>query len=306
MPATQFICPNGETVSFETCLAPNGCQSENRCSTVPYLRHISNQRPFTKVSPSSAGNGARMIYLKAIHEYAIAPYAMTWAVLGTAVHGLLAKHGITNNTLEEQFLQAADIEGTADLLEIDEMFPESYVLTDYKTFGSYKVAKCLGLEAHNEAIIDNRGNPVLLKSGKNKGKPKTKKVFTPTGKPDLANEMLQLNQYRILFELAGFPISRMQLQVIVRDGGLYIAKSRGVFENLYIIPILRMKDSDVVCFYANLQKQVDEAFKIGWAPRCSGTESWDGRRCDGYCEIRKYCKIMDAMEVADGRHIANG
>jgi hypothetical protein len=306
MPATRFICPNGGTVSFETCLAPNGCQSEHRCSTVPYLRHVSNQRPFTKVSPSSAGNGARMIYLKAIHEYAIAPYAMTWAVLGTAVHGLLAKHGITNNTLEEQFLQAANIKGTADLLEMDERSPGAFCLTDYKTFGSYKVAKCLGVEKVERFQWDEKGNLILLKSGKNKGKPKTKKVFTPTGKPDLANEMLQLNQYRILFESSGFPVSRMQLQVIVRDGGLYIAKSRGVFENLYIIPIPRMKDSDVVCFYANLQKQVDEAFKIGWAPKCSDAESWGGRRCEGYCEIVEHCKTMDAMEVADERYIANG
>ena len=48
---------------------------------------------------------------------------------------------------------------------------------------------------------------------------------------DMAAEELQINMYRIMFEDAGFPISRMQIMAIVRDGGTYIAESRGIGNN---------------------------------------------------------------------------
>jgi hypothetical protein len=181
----------------------------------------------------------------------------------------------------------------------------AYCITDYKTFGSYKVAKCLGLKPCERDLRDNEGNVVLLKSGKNKGKPKKIKTFLRTGEPDLKNETLQLNQYRILFEAAGFHVSRMRLQIIVRDGGLYIAKSRGVDKNMYIVEIPYMKNSDVVCYYAKLQADVDAAFATGYAPRCSDEESWDGKRCSGYCDVAHECMAM-GLEGSNDKRIVNG
>jgi len=169
----------------------------------------------------------------------------------------------------------------------------AFCLTDYKNFGSYKVAKCLGIEAHEENIIDKNGDIVLLKTGKNKGNPKTRKIYRQTGVPDLKNETLQLNQYRIMFEAIGFPVSRMNLQVIVRDGATYIAKSRGILKNMYVIDIPRMLDEDVSAYYKNLQYAVDNAFLTGWAPRCTSEESWDGRRCKGYCDVSAQCAAME-------------
>jgi len=297
MPATQFICPDGAKRNIKACLSHQGCRMSQRCATLPYLRHISNQRPFTRVSPSSAGNGPRYIYLKAIYEYAIDPLQMTWAVIGTAAHQLLAQHAIVENVLQEQRITHDDIEGIPDILEQDEFKPGSYLLTDYKTFGSYKVAKCLGIEATDEPVLDAHGKPIFLISGKNKGKPKTRKIFTKTAKPDLQNESLQLNQYRIMFEAAGFPVSRMQLQVIVRDGATYIAKSRGIDSNMYIIDIPRLSDASVYDFYRYLQFEVDEAFLNGWTRRCDCHESWQGRRCGGYCEVVEQCKQMDKMAI---------
>ena len=65
----------------------------------------------------------------------------------------------------------------------------------------------------------------------------------------------------------------MQLQVMVRDGGTYIAKSRGIDKNLYIIPIRILPDKEVLDFYDTLSGEVDEAFKTGHARKCNEWET---------------------------------
>ena len=43
-------------------------------------------------------------------------------------------------------------------------------------------------------------------------------------------------------------------------------------------------------------EEVDEAFKTGWIRRCNDWESWNGRRCKGYCEVAAACTEMDASQ----------
>ena len=43
----------------------------------------------------------------------------------------------------------------------------------------------------------------------------------------------QLNNYRMKFEQAGFDVDQMKVMCIVRDGNTHIARSRGVFRNIY-------------------------------------------------------------------------
>ena len=175
---------------------------------------------------------------------------------------------------------------------------EGYILTDHKTWGSFKVARALGIssEQKEETVIGDNGKPVILKSGPNKGQPKTVKKTTITqdaSKADLFAEELQLNRYRIFFEKAGYPVSKMLLQVIPRDGGTYIAKNRGINRNLYIIQIKRLHNKDVLSFYESLAAEVLEAFRTGYARLCSMRESWDRKRCtEDYCEVVEACKVM--------------
>ena len=294
MPAKFFKCPDNQTIPIADCLKLGGCRMGERCATIPYLKAVSFDREFRGVSPSMAGNGVRRIYLKAITNYVIDPMERTWSILGTAVHGKLSAMRYISNVLSEEKLSDGQTEGTADLLELDEEIPRFHILTDYKTFGSYKVAKCLGLTQEDVPLLNPGGSPILLKSGKNKGKPKTTSVIRcDPDKADLKFEALQVNRYRIFFEDNHFPISKMRLQIMVRDGGLYVARNRGITRNLYLIPIPRMNDTEVLFFYDQLQKAVDEAFAMGWAPHCSAEESWDGRRCDGFCEISEACQLMD-------------
>lgn len=296
MPAVGFICTDKEKIQFDKCF--KACRMGRRCATLAYLRLISYDREWRGVTPSMAGNGPRLEYLKKTKPYYIDPSDRVFAALGTGVHGKLALHTYNENILAEEPLSDDQTEGTPDCLEPDESKKDFYVLTDYKTWGSFKVAKALGIvkTTKDVPILDEEGNPILLKSGPNKGKPKTKKEHTfetqQRDVSDVLETMLQLNRYRILFEKSGFPISRIQVQACVRDGGTYIAKGRGIEQNLYLIPIAVIPDDIVLKPYNKLAKEIEEADKTGYIRKCNEWESWDGRRCDGYCDVAEYCKEM--------------
>jgi len=296
MPAKYFVCPDDEKIEIAKCLEKRGCRLQDRCATLPTLRLMGFDREWRGVSPSSAGNGPRLLYLKATTDYAINPNNRVWAVFGTSTHDKLSIHDF--NVLAEEKLADSQMSGIADLLEEDEYIDGSYILSDYKTWGSFKVAKAMGItsEKVDEPILDADGNLVLLRSGKNQGQPKTKQVTVISqnlSKIDMVNEELQLNRYRIFFEGKGFPISKMQIQIVSRDGGTYIAKGRGIDKNLYVIPVKRLPDSAVLDFYDILKAETDQAFKDGTAQKCNAGESWKGRRCtDQYCEVFEACQKL--------------
>ena len=297
MPAKWFKCPDGETIEIAKCLSHNGCRMAERCATRPFLRLVGYDREWRGVTPSAAGNGPRLLFLKAMTDYIIDPDSRVWAAFGTSTHEVLGIHKYSNDVMSEERFHDGEMGGTADVLEIDENDQKYFILTDYKTWGSYKVAKSLGIkvEKSEETLLDVEGNVVILKSGKNKGMPKTKKHSTITTDPasaDLKGEELQLNRYRLFFEANGFPVSKIQIQAIPRDGGTWIAQSRGVTKNLYIIPLKRLNNAYVLNFYRALKKEVNECFKTGYIRKCNQWESWEGRRCDGYCEVVSACKQM--------------
>lgn len=297
MPAKWFICPDNERIEINRCLSPGGCRMENRCATQSLLALMGFDRQWQGVSPSSAGNGPRSLYLRAITEYAVNPQGRIWAALGTGVHANIGHDRHNDNVLAETPLSDEHMKGTADCLEQDEAKTGFYVLTDHKTWGSFKVAKALGLknEQVEETLLDEDGKPLLLKTGPNKGQPKTRKITTLTHyEPDMRDVELQLNRYRLLFEEKGFPVSRMQIQAIVRDGGTYMAKNRGINLNLYLIPVKRLQNAAVMAFYKDLAAEVTEAFRTGYARKCSIWENWERRKCEEYCEVVEACKAMSA------------
>ena len=270
---------------------------KNRCATLPYLRLVGYDREWRGVTPSAAGTGPRLLYLKAATDYAIDPNDRSFAAIGTGTHAKLSLHQYTEDVFSEEGLSDGKIKGIADVLEIDESSPrmERYVLNDYKTFGSYKAAMVMGIISVDKPLLDEKGQPVLLRSGKNKGKPKTRKAIEHRPERKENREVaLQLNRYRILFEKYNFPVSRINIQINPRDGNTYIAKSRGIDRNLYMEPIPILPDMEVLDFYDKLQAEVDQAFKTGWIRQCNKWESWDGRRCKGYCEVADACAEMDA------------
>jgi hypothetical protein len=295
MSIKYLICPDGQKIEKDSCLAPGGCRMPQRCATLAYLRMVAFERPYRGVTPSMAGNGPRLIFLRETTDYAINPQDRAFAALGVGVHGKLSIHAYTDNLLAEEPLQDAMTAGTPDCLEEDEFQPGAYVLTDYKTFGSFKVRKCLGIYKEDVIITDDDGKPIRYKSGQKKGEIKTRQeVRIDPDKADIRGEILQLNRYRMLFESEGFAISRMQLQVIVRDGGTKMAAMNGVENKVVLIPVPPMSDSAVLAYYDLLDTGIRDAFKTGTARICDNWESWDRRRCNGFCEVADACRKMEA------------
>jgi hypothetical protein len=297
MPITKFICPGeerkGKIISVKKCLSTLGCPFGRRCSTLPYLRMVSNNRDWRGVTPSMAGNGPRLIMLQEVVNYAVNPYDQSWAALGTGVHGKLSVHYLIKGLISEQGFSDDLIKAIPDLLEPDENNIGFYLLYDYKTWGSYKVRKAIGIvEDKDNPKKDKRGNILKYTSGYKKGQTKYH-VKTDPNAVDCFDTELQLNRYRIIVESHGFPISRMQVQAIVRDGNTYMATSRDIHEPIYLVDIKRLDDDYVLDFYKRLQEECDQAFKDGWIRKCDARESWSGRRCKSYCPVVKQCKEME-------------
>ncbi len=286
MPATKFKCTDGETSNIGDCLVK--CRLGRRCMTLPTLVFIvSTERPWDgKPSTTRLINGTMIEYLKATENYTVNPRDRAFTLLGSNHHALLSR--IQGNWLSEQ-TQGGNVPGTPDLLEPDDELPGQYILTDYKTFGSYRVTKVLGLiKEHSFSTTE-----VYKRSG-NWGKAGSpKKIYTFRIDPqqvDMEDEELQLNHYRRLMEQAGYTISRMQLQITVRDGGVQIARDRGITENIYLVPVVRLDDHLIDTFFETRRDVLVYHVMSGIPPRpCNDKESWSTRRCKDYCEVASFC-----------------
>ena len=290
MPLKFFKCPDDVQIEILKCLAPRGCRLHNRCASIRTLNLVGQDRKW-RLSPSCAGNGPRYEYLRATVDYAIKPQSKTFAILGTGSHSAL--HRFDDNVLSEEPLSDGIMSGTPDALEADEEKPGFFVLIDDKTWGSYKVAKALGVVKEEETVLDENQKPVIFKSGKRKGQPKTKQVshIDPT-KIDMRDTELQINRYRIMFEANGVPISKMFIEAIVRDGNTAHARSRMIKENIYMIPVKRLPNDEVLDYYRNLNDEIMGAFKTHYARKCDMWESWNRRRCEEFCDVAEQCQNM--------------
>jgi len=278
MPRTHFICPDSVEIEIKDCL--ECCRMEERCVTPSTLNFFTIQRTWAgKISATQALNGMRLEYLKIVENYAESPQKLAFALLGTKHHKILESI-LMDNALQEEALE--DEFGTG--------IPDDYYgedLTDYKTWGSYKVAKVLGVKKNSEDVATGG----VYKSGKNKGKPRTKKEYYYTiGKREALDATIQLNRYRILYERSGFPVKNMWIQVTVRDGGTHIAINRGIVKNIYMIKIKKISNHWLDKFYKIKQEILASAVKDNkMPPKCKPRERWDNRRCEDYCPVWLHC-----------------
>jgi hypothetical protein len=294
MPAKWIICPDKEQIEITKCLEKRGCRLKNRCAPIPYLRLICYDREWKGVTPSNAGTGARCLYLKATTDYAINPDGRAFSALGVAVHGKLGHHSYTHNVLSEEKLTDEETKGIADLLEEDEYRDSKYILEDYKTWGSFKLMKSQGIIKVDKPILDKDGNPMKYgEKAQKAGQIKTRKEIVHTGKPDFRAEEYQLNRYRILYNRHGFLISKIKLFCIVRDGGIQVASTRGIENNIYYIDIRILPDNEVLEFYRQLAKKVKDAFENKYVIKCNSWETWGGVRCERFCEVYNACQKME-------------
>lgn len=286
MPLTWFRCPDNELTPFKDCIKK--CRLPERCEPLPYLYLASDEREWTGVaSTTQLLNGTMYSFLKITQPYIINPDDMAFAIHGTLSHGQLEevakKMGLT-----AELSTTLDDRNVIDLLEYEDRL---VTLTDYKTWGSYRVAKALGI-----VEVGKRPDPTgaTYKSSGSWGKagsPKMVTIFQQTpSKADNWEAEMQLNRYRIMMEARGIPISKMRVHVIVRDGGLAVSRSRGVERNTYIVPVKRLSDNMVYDYFQGKAGELNQALSDGkWDMPCNNRECWDSVRCREYCEVATYC-----------------
>ena len=297
MPLARFTCPDKQTIEVSDCMEK--CRLGTRCvskATLAVIRDSAREWTGTP-SVTQLMNGTRMSFLQMTRPYALEPRSQAYSLLGSAHHKLLedaAKKEL--GMIPEQRVEHYGISGQLDNLTIND--DGTYTLLDYKTYGSFAVARLLGI------VMEERMTGEFYKrSGKGykAGDPKKRKVpvVIPTA-ADKKKETFQLNAYRFIFESAlGIKISKLELQVVVRDGNTMIARNRGVTEQIYYPVEIPMISDHVVTQYfgpranelvAYIQKNhgIPHSSQI-LPPVCTEEETWNGRRCISYCDVVEFC-----------------
>uniref|UniRef100_A0A6M3LF92 PD-(D/E)XK nuclease superfamily protein n=1 Tax=viral metagenome TaxID=1070528 RepID=A0A6M3LF92_9ZZZZ len=231
-------------------------------------------------------NGTLHSFLKLTKPYYVDPDSRAFMIAGS-------KHHAGLDAIAKELGLAAEVALSIDrdIFDLVELEEEGLVLTDYKLWGSFKVAMALGI-----VEIGKKPDPSgdVYKSSGKWGKAGSPKMIPEFGidpsKIDNWEVELQLNRYRVMLEALGVKVNRMQIQVTVRDGGLYIANQRGVERNTYKIPVRIMDDEEVKEYFSYKDTCLKTALAHNeWEYPCTDKESWDGIRCKRFCDVADYC-----------------
>lgn len=295
MPATMFRCPDGQTVQMDWCLNVE-CRMGRRCLSKRTLRMIAEQREWTgEPSTTQLLKGTREAFLELTKEYSLTPDAELFRVLGSKAHAYLEE--FTDNELTEERLHDEISSGQFDFYD-----PEEQGLYDTKTWGSFKVARALGYRSESKEVPTGE----YYKTGEKKGQPKYKKVTTIVqGEPDMRDTELQLNDYRMKLEAIGFPVKRMYVEAIIRDGGTYMAKNRGIERNGELIPVKILPDEEVRQYMKSKRDALLHALETGtMPPPCTDEERWadkegPGRKCLGFCRVARFCEYGNTVTCGE-------
>lgn len=298
MPLKYYICPNGAAVKVEQCIAHEGCVMGFRCMARPVLQELAKQRIWDgRPSTTQLLKGTYEAFLEITKDYAVVPTEEVYPLLGTKIHNRLMVDD-DEHISSEMDVGDDEIGGTLDLV-VDEFGQR--ILYDYKTSGSYKVAKALGLrfklvegkkicskktwytDEDNKRISREAGQPAL-----------EKEWYMDKAQADHFEWSMQLNNYRIKYEKkTGKKINLILIQAIVRDGNTMVAKNRGLDKASYLIEIPLLDDVEVLAYFDVKRGALLAALAAGdWDRKCNDVETWNGRKCEAYCRVAAFCKFM--------------
>lgn len=290
MPAKWFTCPDKQETEITECLN-TGCRMKERCAPLPYLHMVSSERvrrytsarkPILSVTELIRGTMASFLILTTDH--AIDPDSRAFAIHGTKAHEKLAVQPATGTVEVRLTSEAEGITGAYDQLTNESGFK---LMGDYKTWGSYRIAKALGYG------VEMVTTGVLYKSGPRKGESRMAKkpYFDPEAR-DILDVELQLNMYRVMAEEEGDRVDKLKVFCVVRDGGTWMARSRGIVRNTYYIDIPKLRDDVVLRYFRRKRDALLQALEKGaWDSVCTPSEHWDGIRCARYCDVAKHCPL---------------
>jgi hypothetical protein len=269
-----------------------------------YLRYVAQEREFTGTfSVTQCLDCPRAVLFKILLPYAVYPDDFAYMILGTRSHLALEKSKEEELAEVSVFSSEANVKGVADYLYKAD---GTWVLLDTKVWGSYAVVKNLGIEKKLKPMVDEHGNPVLYKTSREgkfkKGQQKMESYFVKNKeKVDNHDVKLQTNMYRVAIEKQrNIKINRLQVFVIVRDGGLLTAMNRGVDRKTYMDDLDLLPDKEVLEFFKNKTSVLTEEMnrlapltrkEILSAPPKIGTEReiFSGWKCEHSCPVAMYC-----------------
>ena len=139
------------------------------------------------------------------------------------------------------------------------------------------------------------------KTGAKKGQPKTRKEVVQ-GEPDLTDQTLQLNLYRMMLEDSGFPVNKMFLDIAVRDGNTYLAQQRGITRNAYLIEIPHMDNQQALDYFLPKRDALLWHLQTETMPEpCNAEERWEtasgvSTKCQKYCNVAEFCDYGIALK----------
>jgi len=271
---------------FNECLQK--CRMGETCISKPTLKKMSIQRVWKGIpSTTQLIKGTRQVMLEILRDYYVEPKSLAFALLGTKFHKALEDHSFI---MEKEF-KNKKMTGIADYYD-----PNEKTLWDYKTTGSYKIRKSLGLVS--KKVRDSSGEK-YKRSGKGYKAGDVKMInewYIDLKEKDSRDWDLQLNRYAIWFEEAGFPVEKIKIEATVRDGGLKAAVTNGIEENMYVIELQKLDKKYVIHYFDLKIKALRSALVISYAPKCNEKENWGGIRCERFCPVKNFCDQMEEKE----------
>lgn len=293
MPYTKYICPDGKEVKIEECLSccrlegqinPNTGElycPAGRCLSKRTLMALADQREWTgRPSTTQLLAGTRENYLKLTHDYAIDPKSSLFMLHGTKVHDYL-EHYTDDEGISELRIDDGVSTGAFDYYSAE----NNGTLYDNKTYGSWKVAKILGMYSKKVATGE------VYKTGAKKGQPKYRNEICTDGPKLRLDLAIQLNDYRMKIEKElKKPVNQLVCEVIVRDGNTYIANQRGITSPGYLVPINKISDQWVARYMKKKAGDLLTALETNtMPPPCRYSECWGGMKCERFCNVSQFC-----------------
>lgn len=284
VPQVGFYCPDGKAIRFKDCFKE--CRMRERCVSIPVLNMMAEQRIWSGLpSTTQLIAGTREALLEIIKEYYKDIQNKAWIILGNKGHKSL-EDADAGGTSEIAFKDKVH-SGIADYYE-----PSTRTLWDRKVSGAFKVHKALGLV--KQKMLDPSG-ATYKRSGKGFKAGDRKKINVWTRDKKTADKwewILQTNRYAIWLDDSDRPVEQIKIEIIVRDGGLRSAATYGVNKNIVIIDIPILNRDYVLDYFNRKANMLRTAILVGWAPMCNQKECWQGRKCESYCSVADFCRIM--------------
>ena len=285
MPLKGFKYPDGGIVSTID-IKKGDVDIERMQVSLPTLLHMSKDRdPDRKPSTTELIQGTCQSYLQRTQDYYIYPDDNAFSLAGTLHHLKLEESSSVVDRLGSEItVESNGITGTVDLYDKD-----TKMLIDYKFSGSYKIAKCLGIQVKH----GYHPTEVYKKSGRwgKAGTPRrVKEFYIDKDTADMEDWGWQVNFYRYLLEQNGYPVDSMYVQATVRDAGLQVSRERGIDKKIYMIEVPYINDEHLLDMFETKRDALLLSLDNEELPdKCTDEETWNGTKCKSYCSVRDIC-----------------